>query len=160
MAILVVAVAPRAVRMTTVITSRAVASVVPHVVAMIVVDSVVALAAALLVVTTVAPLPVVKAAVSLAVMTVAATVVLRRVVTVTVMAASLVLVIQAVVALLLVAMRVHRAAISLLASLHLPSLPVVVASPLWPTTPASVLHAPRADCCVALAPPFVQRPVP
>ena len=157
MAILVVAVAPRAVRMTTVITSRAVASVVPHVVAMIVV----ALAAALLVVTTVAPLPVVKAAaVSLAVMTVAATVVLRRVVTVTVMAASLVLVIQAVVALLLVAMRVHRAAISLLASLHLPSLPVVVASPLWPTTPASVLHAPRADCCVALAPPFVQRPVP
>ena len=154
---MVVAVAPRAVRMTTVITSRAVASVVPHVVAMIVV----ALAAALLVVTTVAPLPVVKAAaVSLAVMTVAATVVLRRVVTVTVMAASLVLVIQAVVALLLVAMRVHRAAISLLASLHLPSLPVVVASPLWPTTPASVLHAPRADCCVALAPPFVQRPVP
>ena len=158
---MVVAVAPRAVRMTTVITSRAVASVVPHVVAMIVVDSAVALAAALLVVTTVAPLPVVKAAaVSLAVMTVAATVVLRRVVTVTVMAASLVLVIQAVVALLLVAMRVHRAAISLLASLHLPSLPVVVASPLWPTMPASVLHAPRADCCVALAPPFVQRPVP
>lgn len=142
MAILVVAVAPQAVHMTTVTTSRAVASVVPHAVAMIVV----VLAVGLLVVTTVAPLPVVKAAaVLLAVMTVAATVVLRRVVTVRVMAASLALVTRAVVALLPVAMRVHRAAISLLASRRLPSLLVVLASPSWPTTPASVLHAPRAD---------------
>ena len=132
--------------MTTVITSRAVASVVPHVVAMIVVDSAVALAAALLVVTTVAPLPVVKAAaVSLAVMTVAATVVLRRVVTVTVMAASLVLATQAVVALLPVATRVHRAVISHPASPRLPSLLVVAASLSWPTTPASVLLARLAE---------------
>lgn len=146
MAILVVAVALRAVRMTTATTHRAAASVVPHVVAMTVVVSVVALAVVSLAVTTVVLLPVVKAvAVLQVVMTVVATVVLHRVVTEKVTAASLALVTQAVVALLRVAMRVHHAVISRHASRHLPSPLVVAASLSWPMTPASARHAPRVD---------------
>lgn len=160
MAILVVAVAPRAVRTTTVTTSRVAASVVPHVVAMTVVVSVVALAVVSLAVTTVVLLHVVKAlAVLRVVMTVVVTVVLRRVVMVKAMAANLVLVTQAVAALRPVVMQVHRVVISLPASQRLPSQLVAAASRSWHTMPASALRAPRADrwqVCGASATPVAK----
>ena len=75
----------------------------------------------------------------------AMTVVLLLAVMARAMAASLALAMRAVVALLPVATPAHRVVISLLVSLALPSQRVVVASPLWPTTLASVLPVPHAD---------------
>jgi len=139
------AVAPLAARTTTATTHRVAVLVALHAVAMAAAVSVVALAAALPAGTTVAPRPVVKVAATLAAMTAVAIVVLLPVVTAKVMAASLVLVMRAVAGLLPVAMRAHRAVISLPASRRLPSLLVVVASLLWPTTLASVLLAQPGD---------------
>ena len=63
----------------------------------------------------------------------------------TAMAASLASVMPVKAVLPPVPMQAHRVVISLLVSLALPSQRVVVASPLWPTTLASVLPVPHAD---------------